>query len=293
MGTIGHAAESRDGGPPQYGLRAHARAPSGSGRKPWPQGLAPAAARGNGCPVRAARRARSGGGPVTPREQLGVPGPQPGPGGRGAVVAAAALVPEDMTVPAGPSPSGCPLPSGPTRACVSSHGSSTRSRPTWTWLSGTAPGCAAWTGPPPPAPARRSNWRPVSLLEYPPPRPHPSAGLTRERRCPHDPATVRCLPGHAGNHSPCAPGGKRHPLDVPCHRCGSHCSAETFRPGYRPPSEGGICSSGWPHDGDGADGGTNAVAVGLSWRWMATAARWIVVIPYAMVGLSWVSTTML
>jgi carbonic anhydrase/acetyltransferase-like protein (isoleucine patch superfamily) len=43
----------------------------------------------------------------------------------------------------------------------------------------------------------------------------------RERRRPHGPATVRCSPGHAGDHSPCAPGGKRQPLDVPDQRCGS------------------------------------------------------------------------
>ena len=54
----------------------------------------------------------------------------------------------------GPRPHHLPLPSGPTRACVSSHGSSTRSRPTWTRLSGAAPGCVGWTGPPSPAVAR-------------------------------------------------------------------------------------------------------------------------------------------
>jgi carbonic anhydrase/acetyltransferase-like protein (isoleucine patch superfamily) len=67
----------------------------------------------------------------------------------GAVVAAAALVLEDMTVPAGALAIGVPASSSP--------GSSTRCRPTWTWLSGTVPACAGWTGPRSSGPAPRSH----------------------------------------------------------------------------------------------------------------------------------------
>ena len=143
----------------------------------------------------------------------------------GAVVAAAALVLEDMTVPAGALAIGVPASIRARRAGASSHGSGTRSRPIWTSLSGTAPDCAGWTGlPPRPARARRSKSPGRGKAAAWTPRERP-----RGRRCPHDPATVRCLPGHAGNHSPCAPGGKRRFLDVRSHPCGSRGSAETFR----------------------------------------------------------------
>ncbi len=63
----------------------------------------------------------------------------------GAVVAAAALVREDMPSRPARWPWACPRLSGPRPGCASRPGSRTRCRPTWTWPSGTAPGCAGST----------------------------------------------------------------------------------------------------------------------------------------------------
>ena len=204
------------------------------------------------------------------------------------MVAAAALVLEDMTVPAGALAIGVPA--------VIRADAGLRQQPWIRYAVQTyldlaerhRTGLRRLDGLALPARAPRSNRGGGGPGEEVGPR-----RRTRERRCPHDPATVRCLPGHAGNHSPCAPGGKRRFLDVRSYRFGSRDSAETFRPGYRPPSAAGICSSGRPHDGAGTGSGRNVVPAGLSWRWMTSAAPWMVAIPYAIVGLSSVSTTML
>jgi hypothetical protein len=120
--------------------------------------------------------------------------------------------------------------------------------------------------------------------------------LAQQRRRPHGPATVRCSPGHAGDHSPCAPGGKRQQLDAPDRPGGSHPGRIFLLflppPGYWPPSEAGIGSSGMPQDGAGRAGAMVAVPGGLSCRWITSAAAWMVVMPYCIVGLSSVSTTM-
>ena len=91
----------------------------------------------------------------------------------GAVVAAAALVLEDMTVPAGALAIGVPAVIRADAACASSHGSGTRSRPIWTWLSGTALGCAGWTG----LPSRRARARQSKSAA-----PDPGNGVARTTR---------------------------------------------------------------------------------------------------------------
>jgi hypothetical protein len=54
-----------------------------------------------------------------------------------------------------------------------------------------------------------------------------------------------------------------------------------------------MCSSGVPHDGESMEDGTREAAFGFRSRLITSAIALMVAIPYAMVGLSWVSTTML